>query len=222
MSELKDFGALLKELQKVNDANASKVFTSLFRRGYSLFNFKAADAVRIFDASDRNLRRWKSGEKIPPAANLVLKFLREEVEREVRQDSKTAPAKKSRSDNVFKLLPPSAGRSHAKKSVPLGGVNPKYPTTCTTFWKQMEPALHSVMDAALKKTGVTSAAKSEYKGVTRRIYRAAVISAAAFLQKRTHASSQFLQKQGNEAVSKAVAKLFNSKTTDFDGETDFQ
>jgi hypothetical protein len=218
MIEEKNAGPLLKDLRKVTAANVAKVFTPLFKRGYDLLGLSGNDMARVLDSSERNIRRWKSGETVPPAANLVLKFLHDEIEREVRKGlgkGLGASGRQRLNSHLNKVAGPLPKRSPSKKAIPLGRVNPNYPTTCTTFWKQMEPALHSVMEAALKKAGVTKESKSGYKGVTRRLYRAAVISAASFLKKKTNPSSEFLQKQGDKAVRRAVAKLANASDSDF-------
>lgn len=207
MGESKDFEALLKDLKKVNDTTAPKVFTRLFQRGYKLFGYSGNAAARAFDTSETTIRRWKSGDVVPPAAALVLGFLRSDVEKQLhRGGQKVRPATAKRS--APKKAP---SKKPAPKKVVLGRANPNYPLTATTFWKQMEPALHAVMDAALKKTGIASATKSDYKGVTRRIYRAAIISATTFLQKKTQASKHFLEKQGQDALNKAVTKLFDGQ-----------
>jgi hypothetical protein len=219
MFEEKSVGALLKDLGKVNESNAAKAFTPLFRRGYTLLNLSGNGMARVLDTSEATVRRWKSGEVVPPAANLVLRFLREEIEKQVAKG-----LRKGSKPTKLRVVPPPKPKQPrpvaAKPSVSLGRANPNYPTTCTTFWKQMEPALHSVMEEALKKTKVTGSQKSDYKGITRRIYRAAVISATTFLQKKTQPSSHFLQEQGNKAVNKAVSKLFNGKE-DIDSESGY-
>lgn len=203
MGESKEFEALLKDLKKVNEATAPKVFTRLFQRGYKLFGYSGNAAARAFDTSETTIRRWKSGDVVPPAATLVLGFLRSDVEKQLhRGGQKARPVAAAKR---------SAPKKPAPKKVVLGRANPNYPLTATTFWKQMEPALHAVMDAALKKTGIASASKSDYKGVTRRIYRAAIISATTFLQKKTQASKHFLEKQGQDALNKAVTKLFDGQ-----------
>ena len=210
MLEEKKAGPLLKDLGKVTEANAAKVFTPLFRRGYTLLNLSGNGMAQVLDTSEATVRRWKSGAVVPPAANLVLRFLREEIEKQVAHGLRNG-SKPTKLKVVPSSKPKQAPSRTAKPSLALGRANPNYPTTCTTFWKQMEPALHAVMEAALKKTGATGASKSEYKGVTRRIYRAAVISATTFLQKKTQPSAHFLKKQGAEAVDKAVTKLFDGK-----------
>lgn len=212
MFEEKKAGALLKDLSKVNESNAGKLFTPLFRRSHALLGLSGNDMARVLDTSETSVRRWKSGEVVPPAANLALRFLREEIEKQVAKGPRNGPK-----PSKLKVASPPKPKKAAKPSVVLGRANPNYPTTCTTFWKQMEPALHAVMEEALKKTKVTGSQKSDYKGITRRIYRAAVISATTFLQKKTQPSAHFLQKQGGEAVSKAVAKLFSGKE-DIDSE----
>jgi len=107
-------------------------------------------------------------------------------------------------------------RSH-KKKVPstsplvLGDVHSDYPRTATTFWKQMEPGIHAVMGAALVKSEVRLGG-DDMRSVTRRIYRAAVLSAASFLKQESPSlpSEKFLREQTNKAVDKAIRKLFNS------------
>lgn len=110
-----------------------------------------------------------------------------------------------------------AKRSHSKK--PLHFAEQKTPRTssdqnnpfrltATTFWKQMEPAIHKAMRTALEAVYPDSSKGDElFSDVTRRIYRGAVLSAATFFQKQqTNPSSQFLLAQGTCAVQKAVTK----------------
>lgn len=116
-------------------------------------------------------------------------------------------------------------RSHKKKdpallaNLPaLEKANPDFPQTATTFWRQMEPGIHKVMQAVLSKA-ITSKrpSKEESRRVTRRIYRAAILSAATFFQKASPAepSEDFLREQGMQAVNKAVLKAADS-LADFD------
>jgi len=57
-------------------------FTDLFTRGCDFLCLKDEDAAKVFDASLPNVRRWKRGVVVPPAALMVLGFLRERIELE--------------------------------------------------------------------------------------------------------------------------------------------
>lgn len=80
MTRLNEFEALLAELQALEGIQAKERFTELFGRGCDLLEFDDEDAARVFDTSRPNANRWRRGKVVPPAAALVLKFLREEVE----------------------------------------------------------------------------------------------------------------------------------------------
>lgn len=207
---MSEAATLLKDLKAVNANNAEAKFTSLFKRGVSFLGYTNDDAARSLKSSERNIRRWKKGEKVPPMAEEVLQLLKKRVEtykpRSVPQGKVTVKIPRWRSEPV--------------RSPSMKAANPNYPTSCTTFWKQMEPLIHAVMDQALRKTGINSADKQAYKGVTRRIYRAAVISSMTYLRKKTDASRNFLQNQSNEAAQKALRKLFDGKQEDLDAGTD--
>jgi len=74
---------LWQDLQGIDAASARDRFTDLFRRGCELLNLDDEDAARAFDTSRPNVSRWKRGTVVPPAAMLVLRFLREEVDAKV-------------------------------------------------------------------------------------------------------------------------------------------
>lgn len=200
---MSEAAALLKDLKAVNASNADAKFTSLFRRGFDLLGYTNDDAARSLKSSERNIRRWKKGERIPPAAEEVLQLLKKRVE--------TYKPRNSPSGKVTVKV--------ARTALSPKRLNSNYPTTCTTFWKELEPVMHTLMDQLLMETKIKPAQKSEYKGVTRRLYRAAVISATTYLQKKTQPSRNFLQAQGTEALSKALRKLFDGKE-DLDAGTD--
>ena len=84
MSRLNDFEALLKELQAVEPANAKEVFTGLFERGCMMLELDDDQAAKAFDTSRPNASRWRRGKVVPPAAGLVLRFMREAVETKVK------------------------------------------------------------------------------------------------------------------------------------------
>lgn len=195
---------LLKDLKAVNANTAQTKFTSLFRRSFDFLGYTNDDAARSLKSSERNIRRWKKGERVPPAAEEVLQLLKKRVETyKPRALPKGKVTVKIPGFTAYRITANQSNRIPSMKAA-----NTNYPMTCTTFWKQMEPLLHAVMDSALRKSGIKPSDKSAYKGVTRRIYRAAVISATTFLQKKTQPSQHFLQAQGTEAVSKALKKLF--------------
>lgn len=82
MNRVSEFEALYRELQKI-DAKAR--FTALFSQGCDLLEFDDEDAARVFDTSRPNASRWRRGKVVPPAAPLVLKFLREQVDQKIRK-----------------------------------------------------------------------------------------------------------------------------------------
>ena len=82
MNRVSEFEALYSELQKI-DAKAR--FTALFSQGCDLLEFDDEDAARVFDTSRPNASRWRRGKVVPPAAPLVLKFLREQVDQKIRK-----------------------------------------------------------------------------------------------------------------------------------------
>jgi len=215
VSEAQKLQSLLKDLLKVTGENSAQKFTPLFKRGYALLDLSNEEAARVFDSSTRNVRRWKSGERVPPAATLVLSFLREEVEKEMRKPVKKEGVYNAASNQWVPVIV----ASQKKRPPPMAKPSAQYPHTCTTFRKQMEPGIHAVMSQALKMAGIQPEKKrsgkftSEYKGVTRRIFRAAVISAMSFIKGKTSPSSGFLQKQGEEAINKAISKLYEGKNT---------
>lgn len=84
MSRLNDFETLLKDLQGVDAASAKTAFTSLFERGCLLLDLDDDQAAKVFDTSRPNASRWRRGKVVPPAAGLVLRFMREEVDAKVK------------------------------------------------------------------------------------------------------------------------------------------
>lgn len=206
---MSEAATLLKDLKAVNANTAQTKFTSLFKRGVSFLGYTNDDAARSLKSSERNIRRWKKGEKVPPSAEEVLLLLKKRVE--------TYKPRALPKNPVKVKVPARWAAIDRMRKLPRANTN--YPTTCTTFWKQMEPSLHALMDQALQKTGIKPDSKHEYRGVTRRIYRAVVISAMNYLQKKTKASRNFLQNQSNEAQQKALRKLFDGKE-DMDAGTD--
>ena len=71
---------LLQELRAT--VKPREVFTDLFRRGCNILALDAKAAARVFDTSVPTASRWLDGTTVPPAAEMVLRFLREELERE--------------------------------------------------------------------------------------------------------------------------------------------
>src|SRR3954467_14761451 len=71
---------LLKDLKAVNANTAQTKFTSLFRRGFDYLGYTNDHAARSLKSSERNIRRWKKGERVPPAAEEVLQLLKKQVE----------------------------------------------------------------------------------------------------------------------------------------------
>lgn len=82
MNRVSEFEALLKDLQR---PDAKDRFTALFSVGCDLLEFDDEDAARTFDTSRPNASRWRRGKVVPPAAPLVLRFLREQVELKIRK-----------------------------------------------------------------------------------------------------------------------------------------
>lgn len=77
--------ALRADLQAVSPASANEVFTSLFTRGCDALGLNDAQAAIVFDTSRPIVSRWRRGVVIPPASNLVLRFLLEEVSRVITE-----------------------------------------------------------------------------------------------------------------------------------------
>lgn len=82
MNRVNELEAFLGELQKTD---ARERFSALFSQGCYLLDFEDDDAARAFDTSRPNASRWRRGKVVPPAAPLVLKFLREQVELKIRK-----------------------------------------------------------------------------------------------------------------------------------------
>jgi hypothetical protein len=82
MNRVSEFEALLKKLQEID---AKERFTALFSQGCDLLELDDEDAARAFDTSRPNASRWRRGKVVPPAAALVLKFLREQVEQKIKK-----------------------------------------------------------------------------------------------------------------------------------------
>ena len=76
MSRLNDFETLLKDLQGIDAASAKVAFTALFEKGCTLLEFDDDQAAKAFDTSRPNASRWRRGKVVPPAAGLVLRFMR--------------------------------------------------------------------------------------------------------------------------------------------------
>ena len=84
MSRLNDFETLLKDLQGIDAASAKAAFTALFEKGCTLLEFDDDQAAKAFDTSRPNASRWRRGKVVPPAAGLVLRFMRDQVEAKVK------------------------------------------------------------------------------------------------------------------------------------------
>ncbi len=54
---------------------AHEEFTILFNAGLELLGSDDKEAAALFDTSIPNIKRWRCGSVVPPAASLVLKFL---------------------------------------------------------------------------------------------------------------------------------------------------
>jgi hypothetical protein len=85
MSRIIELEALLKELQGVDAGHAKEAFTTLFQRGCLLLDLEDDDAALAFETSRPNASRWRRGLVVPPAAGLVLRFLRGQVEAKVKK-----------------------------------------------------------------------------------------------------------------------------------------
>ena len=81
LNERTPLETLQLDLQAVSPASASEMFTSLFTRGCDALGLNDAQLAVVFDTSRPNVSRWRRGIAIPPASNLVLLFLLEEVSR---------------------------------------------------------------------------------------------------------------------------------------------
>lgn len=82
MNRVSEFETFLLEL---NTGDAKDRFTHLFSKGCDLLELDDDDAARAFDTSRPNASRWRRGKVVPPAASMVLKFLREQVDQKVRK-----------------------------------------------------------------------------------------------------------------------------------------
>jgi hypothetical protein len=212
---MQELRALLKDLNSVCASNADGRFTALFRRSYNLLGYTSKDAAAALDSSPRNIQRWKSGEKVPPAAEAVLRSLCMEVKERLSANRNAKPVGKAKKESEWA---PVLTASQKNRPPPMAKPSTKYPHTSTTFRKQMEPGIHAAMGQALLMARVSTKKDSgkftrEYKGVTRRIFRAAIISAMAFIKGKTNPSSDFLREQGDEAIEKAINKLYEGKET---------
>ena len=85
LNERTPLETLQLDLQAVSPASASEMFTSLFTRGCDALGLNDAQLAVVFDTSRPNVSRWKRGIAIPPASNLVLLFLLEEVSRAITE-----------------------------------------------------------------------------------------------------------------------------------------
>ena len=59
-------------------------FTDKFNEGYRLLGLDDQKAARLFGTSVPNIRRWKSGKAVPPAASMIIVWMLEEVAKEAR------------------------------------------------------------------------------------------------------------------------------------------
>ncbi len=55
-------------------------FTQAFNRGCTILGHSDRDLSVLLDVSTHTIRRWKSGAVVPPVANMVLRFLKEEID----------------------------------------------------------------------------------------------------------------------------------------------
>lgn len=85
LNERTPLETLQLDLQAVSPASASGMFTSLFTRGCDALGLNDAQVAVLFDTSRPNVSRWRRGIAIPPASNLVLRFLLEEVSRAITE-----------------------------------------------------------------------------------------------------------------------------------------
>lgn len=85
LNERTPLETLQLDLQAVSPASASEMFTSLFTRGCDALGLNDAQLAVVFDTSRPNVSRWRRGIAIPPASNLVLLFLLEEVSRAITE-----------------------------------------------------------------------------------------------------------------------------------------
>jgi len=65
----------------LSDGEGELLFGGLFRRICASLGLDAKTAAVVFDTSVPNTRRWLAGEVVPPAANLVLRFSVEELQK---------------------------------------------------------------------------------------------------------------------------------------------
>ncbi len=84
MSRADELKSFLETLQGVTSQGSQDIFTHLFKQGCTLLELSDDEAARLFDTSTPNIRRWISGKVVPPAASLVLRFMREAVEARIK------------------------------------------------------------------------------------------------------------------------------------------
>lgn len=76
---------LLARLVATEPAAAKDAFTDLYCLTCELLEYDDAQAAEVFDTSRPTASRWRRGKVIPPAARLVLKFAREEVDGKLKK-----------------------------------------------------------------------------------------------------------------------------------------
>jgi hypothetical protein len=84
MDRVTELESFRKELEAVTAANAKELFSGLFARGCLLLELSDEAAAREFETSRPNVSRWRRGLVVPPAASLVLRFMREKFEQRIK------------------------------------------------------------------------------------------------------------------------------------------
>jgi hypothetical protein len=74
-----DLMLFLDKLDSIAPENKLGQFSNLFDEGCFLLEFNDVMAAAVFDTTVPIIGRWRSGFASPPAATLVLRFLKEEI-----------------------------------------------------------------------------------------------------------------------------------------------
>ena len=72
---------LISRIANLDDSGIDENFTDIIREGISLLNLDLTEVSKIFGAPNPTISRWLDGSVIPPAAKLILGFLKDELEK---------------------------------------------------------------------------------------------------------------------------------------------